>query len=331
MDFEPAYLRLWQSGALEARVERALGELAACRLCPRNCGVDRLAGNNGRGATGACLTGRRAMVASAFAHQGEERPLRGRRGSGTIFFAGCNLRCVFCQNWDISQQKTGREAGPEELATLMLALQEAGCHNINFVTPEHVVPQIIEALPLAISAGLRVPLVYNTSAYDSAASLELMDGLVDIYMPDFKLWDPEKCFQYLKARDYPGTARTAIAEMHRQVGDLRLDAEGLARRGLLLRHLIMPEAQEDTRAILHWIAANLSRSTYINLMDQYRPQHLVGHPRHMAGRPENKPASGRPALQYAAINRCPSREELQAAFAAAQAEGLRRLDEPLPD
>jgi putative pyruvate formate lyase activating enzyme len=266
---QPAYLRL-APGELHARAQRAVAGLAECRACPRDCGVDRL-----HGKWSACKTGRYAVVSSAFAHFGEEDCLRGWNGSGTIFLAHCNLRCVFCQNFDISQAVPPGPAAeglpPERLAALMLALQGEGCHNINFVTPEHVVPQLLEALALAVDAGLTLPIVYNTSAYDALESLRLLDGVVDIYMPDFKYWSPEACRRYLKAEDYADAARAALLEMHRQVGDLTLDERGLATRGILLRHLVMPEGLEETRAILEWVSRELSRDTYVNLMDQYRP------------------------------------------------------------
>ncbi|MCH7477885.1 MAG: radical SAM protein [SAR324 cluster bacterium] len=306
MPFEPAYLHTWRSGRLAEKVAQAREELRACYACPRNCGVDRMAGR-----TAACHTGRWAHVSSAFPHFGEEDCLRGTRGSGTIFFARCNLRCVFCQNWDISQQKdAGTEVNAERLAAIMLELQGMGCHNINFVTPEHVAPQIVEALPLAIEGGLRLPLVYNTSAYDALVSLRLMEGLVDIYLPDFKYWEPASALRYLRAKDYPEVARAAIREMHRQVGDLRWDMEGMAERGLLIRHLVMPECGEETRAIMRWVATELSTSTYINLMDQYTPDYQS----------EKFPELGR------GINP----EEFRAARKSARAEGLRRLDTRLP-
>ncbi len=306
MAFEPAYLETFRAGRLAGKVERAREELAACKACPRNCGVDRMAGR-----TAACYTGRWAAVSNAFPHFGEENCLRGRHGSGTIFFGRCNLRCVFCQNWDISQQKTaGRAVRPEELAGIMLNLQAQGCHNINFVTPEHVAPQIVEALPHAIEGGLRLPLVYNTSAYDAPASLALMDGLVDIYMPDFKFWEPESALRYARARDYPEVARAAIAEMHRQVGDLRFDPAGVAERGLLVRHLVMPDGLEETRSILHWLARELSSSTYVNLMDQYRPAFR--------------------ADRFPVLMRAVRPEEYEEAHAAARREGLRRLDSRAP-
>jgi putative pyruvate formate lyase activating enzyme len=300
---QPAYRQLSRA-ELHRRAAEALEELRACAVCPRNCGVDRLADE-----WSFCKIGRRAVVSSAFPHFGEEDCLRGWTGSGTIFFSMCNLRCAFCQNADISQQKAGREVSAETLAGLMIGLQDRGCHNINFVTPEHVVPQILEALPLAVDRGLRLPLVYNTSAYDSVRSLALLDGIVDIYMPDFKLWDRERSRLYLKAPDYPEVARRTIAEMHRQVGPLQLDAAGLARRGVLIRHLVMPGALDDTRAIMRWIATTLGGESYVNVMAQYRPAGQVGrNPR------------------YEEINRPIAAEEYAAAIRAAQDAGLWRLD-----
>jgi putative pyruvate formate lyase activating enzyme len=303
-DFEPAYLETGRRGEFPARVDAALAELEDCRACPRDCGVDRT--TNGRAL---CHVGRYARVASAFPHHGEEACLRGRHGSGTIFFSYCNLRCVFCQNWDISQAPAGRECTASELAALMLELQDQGCHNINLVTPEHVVPQIIEALAIAIPEGLRLPLVYNTSAYDSPWSLQMMDGIVDIYMPDFKFWEPDTARRLAKAKDYPLVARQAIAEMHRQVGVLRTDRHGVAQRGLLVRHLVMPGQVRDATAIFDWLAAEISPDTFVNVMGQYRPEHRV-------------PANGR----YADINRRPLRAELDAAFDAARHAGLWRFD-----
>ena len=302
-DFEPAYLALHRSGQLQRRAEAALAGLAQCTACPRDCKVNRLADK-----TAACKVGRYAQVSSAFAHRGEEDCLRGGRGSGTIFFGMCNLRCVFCQNFDISQAQPSPEVGPAELAAMMLTLQAAGCHNINFVTPEHVVPQILEALVLAVEAGLRLPLVYNTSAYDSMESLRLLDGVVDIYMPDFKLWDSALALQYLKAKDYPTAARLAIAEMHRQVGPLKFDEEGLAKRGVLVRHLIMPGMVDQTRHILEFLAAKISPDTYVNIMAQYHPAGKVS------------------PLKYPGINRSVTSEEYHEAVQIARNAGL-RLDE----
>ena len=302
-----AYLALFESGELKWRVEIAREMLRSCTACPRNCRVDRLADK-----FAVCRTGRYGIVSSHFAHFGEEDCLRGRRGSGTIFFSGCNLRCVFCQNFDISWQPKGVPAPPEKLARMMLDLQRQGCHNINFVTPEHVVPQIIEALPPAIEAGLRVPLVYNTSAYDSMESLALMDGIVDIYMPDFKYWDGEMARKYSRAPDYPQVARRTIKEMHRQVGELVFDEEGLARRGLLIRHLVMPDDIAGTREVARWIARELSPNTYVNIMPQYYPAGKVS-PR-----------------DFAEINRRISPEEYELALDAARRAGLKRLDPRRP-
>jgi len=301
--FAPAYLPLFESGELQQRLELALAELKACRLCPRDCEVDRL--NN---EAGVCKTGRYATVSSYFPHLGEEDCLRGTRGSGTIFFSWCNLRCVFCQNYDISWLGEGRSRLPHELAAMMLHLQQLGCHNINFVTPEHVVPQILEALLLAVERGLRLPLVYNTGGYDSLKSIQLMSGIVDIYMPDFKLWNTETARRYLKAPNYPEAARRAILEMHRQVGPLVFDENGLALRGVLIRHLVMPGLVEETRQILKWIAHELGPDTYVNLMDQYYPAGKVGE------------------TEYSEINRRISSDEYEMALESTSAVGLHRLD-----
>lgn len=300
---EPVYLALYHSGELQARAKQALACLAHCRFCPRACAMNRLAGE-----TGICKTGRFARVSNTFAHMGEEDCLRGWRGSGTIFFARCSLRCVFCQNFAISQAGPGTEVAPHRLANLMLELQTLGCHNINLVTPEHVVPQILEALVIAADHGLALPLVYNTSAYDSMMSLRLLDGVVDIYMPDFKFWDPQLAQRYLKAKDYPEVARRAIREMHRQVGALVLDKDGLAQRGVLLRHLVMPGCGEDAKAIMHFVATDVSCHTYINVMEQYHPSGRVD------------------ATHYAALHRPITRAEYAAVVDYARAVGLHRFD-----
>jgi putative pyruvate formate lyase activating enzyme len=347
--FTPAYLLLGLE-ELRRRTEKALAGLVSCRVCPRDCDVDRLSDR-----WAACKTGRHAVVTSAFPHLGEEDCLRGWNGSGTIFFGHCNLRCVFCQNYDISQ---GLEAGPprprpdrrasstsgdpgsdalpgwlgspgppegpgfrgsagivgtpglpaDALAGLMLRLQQMGCHNINFVTPEHVVPQVLEALVLAVEKGLRLPLVYNTSAYDSMESLALLDGVVDIYMPDLKLFSPELSRRYLKAGDYPEVAKAAVKEMHRQVGFLQTDGSGLATRGVLIRHLVMPRLLEESRVIFQWIAEELGPETYVNVMAQYRPGGKVARDR------------------YPEINRPLEPLEHGAALVLAQEAGLTRLD-----
>ena len=306
----PSYLGL-DASALAERAARAVAELADCRICPRDCSVNRLENR-----WAACKTGRYAVVSSAFPHFGEEDCLRGWNGSGTIFFGHCNLRCVFCQNYDISQAiKPGTAAGspPAAIAAMMLQLQHAGCHNINFVTPEHVAPQVVEAVAVAVPRGLRLPIVYNTSAYDSLESLALLDGLVDIYMPDFKYWSARASKTYMQADNYPDAARAAIKEMHRQVGPLRFDDRGLATHGVLLRHLIMPNGLDETRAILGWVASELGTDTYINLMDQYYPAGKVD----AAHDPE--------------ICRRVAPKEVMVARRIAVDLGLRRLDERHPN
>ena len=304
-DFEPGYMSALREGLLEGKRAAARRELADCRACPRDCGVNRL-----RDERGICHTGRHAYVASAFPHLGEEACLRGWRGSGTIFFSYCNLKCVFCQNWDISSKGAGRENTAAEIAGLMLQLQDAQCHNINFVTPEHVAPQVVEAIAAAIHRGLNVPIVYNTSAYDGIASLRLMEGLIDIYMPDFKVWKPETARRLLRAADYPAAAQAALSEMHRQVGVLRFGRDGLARRGVLVRHLVMPGLLDESAAIFRWLHDELSPDTYINIMGQYRPDHRV-----------------RQNARYADVDRRLHRDEIMAAFEAARNAGLWRFDE----
>ena len=301
--FEPAY-RLLGEEALSERLAAALAALTVCRICPHQCGVDRM----GEG-KGLCETGRYALVTSAFAHFGEEDCLRGRRGSGTIFFGSCNLHCVFCQNYDISQRPAGAPYPPALLAGLMLELQAIGCHNINFVTPSHVVPQVIEAIAEAVPKGLNVPIVYNTSAYDSLETLRLLDGLVDIYMPDIKFWRDETARVFTSASDYATRAREAVLEMHRQVGVLRTGPDGIARRGVLIRHLVMPGLLDESEAIFTWLAEKVSPDTFVNIMGQYRPEHRVG-----------------PDTRYALINRRPRPDELKEAHAAARRAGLWRFD-----
>ncbi len=303
----PEYVRLLKSGGLERRVEEALAGLGKCRVCPWECGNNRL-----KGELRVCRTGRYARVVSHFPHHGEENCLRGWRGSGTIFFAWCNLRCVFCQNYDISQQEAGREVGPEELAGMMLDLQVQGCHNINFVTPEHVVPEILEALPGAIRGGLRLPIVYNTSGFDSLESLRHMEGVAGIYMPDFKYWSGGRAKRYLKSSRYPEAARAALKEMHRQVGDLIIDENGIARRGLLVRHLVMPGALDETREIMRFLSEEISPDTYVNVMDQYRPAWKVG------------------AEKYEKIGRRSTSLEVAEAYRIAREVGLHRFDERRP-
>jgi putative pyruvate formate lyase activating enzyme len=265
--FEPAYLSLLRSGELKRRVAQAYRHLEACDLCGRACGVNRRESAKGAG----CHTGERALVSSSGPHFGEEAPLVGRGGSGTIFFSWCNLRCQYCQNYEISQEGIGHEAEPEELAGMMLGLQSRGCHNINFVSPSHVVPQILAGLLIAAEAGLRLPLVYNTGGFDSLQALALLDGVVDIYMPDMKYADPAVGRRFSKVGSYPAANRAAVREMHRQVGDLTLDEQGVARRGLLVRHLVLPGGLAGTAEIVQFLRDEISPDTYVNVMAQYRP------------------------------------------------------------
>lgn len=300
---EPAYLELYASGELATRAERAVALLARCTLCARKCRVDRLTDPEPHAY---CSTGRRAIVSSAFPHLGEEDCLRGTRGSGTIFFCQCNLRCDFCQNYDISYTSNGRAVDADDLADLMLELQESGCHNINFVTPSHVVPQILEALVPAARRGLRLPLVYNTGGYDAVDTLRLLDGVFDIYMPDIKFASRETGRTLARAPKYFEVAKAAVVEMHRQVGDLELDGTGLARRGLLVRHLVMPGGLEETRQIMRFLAREVSPETFVNIMPQYRPEaNAVNHPE---------------------INRPITLKEYRQAVAIAKEEGLHRFD-----
>ena len=277
--------------------------LQSCDLCARYCRVDRLRTTQGA----VCRTGERAVVYSYGPHHGEEDVLRGGRGSGTIFFSGCNLRCVFCQNWDISQKGEGRAVEPAELAAMMLDLQAQGCHNLNLVTPSHVVAQILEATLIAARQGLKLPLVYNTGGYDSPEALALLDGVVDIYMPDMKYGDSATAHRYSHVRDYWDINRAAVKEMHRQVGILRLDGNGLACRGLLVRHLVLPSGLAGTEQVLEFIAREISRQTYINLMDQYHPCYR--------------------AAEYAELSRPLTADEYREALDIAQRLGLTRLDQ----
>ena len=263
---EPLYIETHQKGLLQEKIKTARAIFRACSICPRKCGVDRLTGQ-----TGICRTGEKAWVSSYHAHFGEEAPLVGNNGSGTIFFTHCNLMCSFCQNYDISHEGRGREVSDEQLAAMMLQLQKQGCHNINFVTPSHVVPQILSAVAIAVSSGLSVPLVYNTSGYDNVETLKLLEDVIDIYMPDFKFWDPEVAKITCRAPDYPEVARNAFMEMHRQVGNLVTDELGIARRGLLIRHLVLPGGLAGTRDIMRFIAQKNSPESFVNIMPQYRP------------------------------------------------------------
>jgi len=298
---KPSYLKLYESGEIRERIEDARRLLNPCRLCPRECGVNRLEDEKGF-----CRTGRVARVAAFNAHFGEESPLVGRNGSGTIFFSSCNLLCSFCQNEEISHGNEGEEVEAVQIASMMVRLAHAGCHNINLVTPSHVAPQVIEALAYAIPQGLDVPIVYNSSGYDRKETLQILEGIVDIYMPDFKFWDENWTERYCGATDYPARAREAVREMHRQVGDLVLDERGIAEKGLLVRHLVMPGNTGGTEEIMRFLADEISRETYVNIMDQYRP------------------CGG--AIEDEHLHRRLSAEEFRAALSFAAKAGLNRLD-----
>jgi putative pyruvate formate lyase activating enzyme len=296
----PAYLELHEKGELRRRAEAAERLLEPCRVCPRECLARRL-----QGETGVCGVAEQALVSSYGPHFGEERPLVGFGGSGTIFLAHCNLCCVFCQNSEISQEGEGQIVSTEKLAGMMLDLQRLGCHNINFVTPTHQVPQILRALPMAVEGGLQLPLVYNCGGYESLETLRLLDGVFDIYMPDFKYADADVAEQYSEVKNYPEVARAAFREMHRQVGDLVMDRRGIARRGLLVRHLVLPNKLAGTAEVVRFLA-ELSEDTYVNIMAQYRPCYR--------------------AHEYPALARRPTRAELEEALQLARAAGLHRLD-----
>jgi putative pyruvate formate lyase activating enzyme len=299
---KPAYLSLAEGGELTERVRRAYEHLRSCDVCAWECGADRSGGH-----VGVCRTGELAQVSSYGPHMGEEDPLRGWHGSGTIFFTRCNLRCQYCQNFDISQMNAGEPVEPNRLAEYMLELQKAGCHNINFVSPSHVGPQILAAVAIAAQAGLRLPLVYNTGGYDSLRMLELLDGVIDIYMPDMKYASAQIARYYSKIPHYPEVNRAAVKEMHRQVGDLQIDGRGLAQRGLLVRHLVLPHGLAGTAEVVRFLAEEISKDTYLNLMDQYRPAFN--------------------ARRFPKLVRPITWEEYREAVRLAKAAGLERLDQ----
>ncbi len=301
MKHVPAYIQLLNNGLLAERVKAAYERLECCTICPRACRVNRLVGE-----LGICRTGALAMVSSYGPHFGEEKPLSGWRGSGTIFLTRCNLKCCFCQNHDISQTSAGEELEPEQIAELMLRLQDYGCHNINLVSPTHVVPQLLAAVWIAARNGLELPIVYNTGGYDSVATLRLLDGVIDIYMPDMKYADADIALRYSGIRSYPQVNRAAVIEMHRQVGDLVIDERGIAVRGLLVRHLILPNRLAGSGKIIDFIAGTISTSTYLNLMDQYRPEYQ--------------------AHRYPELNRRITPAEFQEVIQLAHRAGLTRLD-----
>ena len=297
----PSYLTAYKNGALKKNIAIAFDRLAKCDLCPRNCKVNRLAED-----LGLCKTGSYAIVSSHGPHFGEERPISGGKGSGTIFFAGCNLLCAFCQNSDVSHGLAGEPAGSRELANIMIGLQKRGCHNINFVSPTHVVPQILKALPRAIEKGLNIPLIYNTGSYDSVKTIKLLEGIMDIYMADIKFMDNENSKRFCDAGDYVEVMKEAVVQMRRQVGDLVIE-NGIARQGLLARHLVMPNNVAGTAKAMEFLAS-LSTETYVNIMSQYRPWFK--------------------ADLYPEIFRHPSDDEMEKAFIAAKHAGLSRLDRP---
>jgi len=298
----PAYRRLMASGELDERLYTLQDMLSSCHLCPRDCKVDRTDGK-----VGFCKGGLTAKVASYGPHFGEEAPLVGSKGSGTIFFSGCNLGCCFCQNYEISHLCEGREVSSETLAGIMLRLQERGCHNINLVTPTHVMPNILNATRIALNKGLHVPLVYNTSGYERVEMVKLLDGIVDIYMPDMKYMDSDKAAKYSAgASDYPAVTQKAVIEMNRQVGKLHVDKRGIALRGLMIRHLVMPNRVAGTEKFVKWVAKSLSRATYVNIMTQYRVEYK--------------------AYEYPEINRGITVKEFLEAMDWAKKYGLTNLD-----
>jgi len=296
-----AYLELYSSGKLRERIDAAVSLLESCSVCPRICNVNRLTVDVGK-----CQTPREGMISSYGSHFGEEAPLVGKHGSGTIFFTNCNLRCLFCQNYSISQLGEGRKVSKEELARIMLLLQAEGCHNINLVSPTHVVPQVLEALELAAEYGLHLPLVYNSGGYDSVETLRILDGVIDIYMPDMKYDDEETARKLSDVDNYPEINRVAIKEMHRQTGDLEVDGEGVAQRGLLIRHLVLPHGLAGTKSIMSFLSNEISRNTYGNIMDQYHPCYK--------------------AFQIPRLRRRISSTEFHEALSLAREAGISRLD-----
>jgi putative pyruvate formate lyase activating enzyme len=298
----PGYAKLEARCQLAPRIEQARAIFEECRLCPRECGVNRLAGQKGF-----CRASSRLRMYAAHPHFGEEVSLVGKNGSGTIFFSNCNLRCVFCQNWPISHEGRGRAIGDDDLADLMLYMQEIGCYNINLVTPTHVMPNILNATGMAHLKGLRIPLVYNTSGYERVEMLKLLDGVVDIYLPDMKFMDAAEAEIYMAgAADYPEIGKNALLEMHRQVGLHTTDSTGVAVRGVMIRHLVMPNRVAGTQKFVRWVAANLPKSTYLNIMHQY----------HVANK----------AFEYPKIQRSITAGEYIEAMAWAEKYGLTNLD-----
>ncbi len=299
---EPSYLKLHRSGELKQRGEALWEKMKSCSLCPRDCGVDRLSGGKGY-----CRASSELMIASVYPHFGEEEALVGTGGSGAIFFSNCGLRCVFCINWEISHKGEGDPASVERLAEMMLLLQKRGCHNINVITPTHYLPHILFALDTAAAQGLRLPLVYNTCGWERPEILKVLDGVVDVYLPDFKYWDPVMADTYSPgAASYPQTVKAALLEMQRQVGTAERDKDGLIRRGLMVRHLVMPNDVGGSKEIVRWIAENLPKDTYLNIMSQYTPVHR--------------------APEFPKIARRITRKEYEEVVDLARALGLTNLD-----
>jgi putative pyruvate formate lyase activating enzyme len=304
-DMQPGYRELYATGELAERAEKAYALLASCTVCPRRCGVNRLAGEQGF-----CRTGADPVVSSYGPHFGEEPPLVGTGGSGTIFVTHCNLACTFCQNYEISQCGRGKAVTPEALARFMLRLQEGGCHNVNIVSPSHIVPQLIRAVNIAAERGLSVPIVYNSGGYDAVETLRLLDGIVDIWMPDAKYGSNTVAAALSRAPDYVDVMKNAIREMHRQAGDLVI-RDGIAVRGLLVRHLVLPENLAGSEVVLPWIAEEISRDTYVNIMDQYHPAwHAAGH--------------GIGSVPYPSLRRGITSAEFHAVLRIARRAGLHR-------
>ncbi len=301
-DFEPAYLDLHRCGELKGRGKELWRIMKNCKLCPRESGKNRF-----RGEEGTCKALAQLRVAAFHPHFGEERPLVGRGGSGTIFFSHCSLRCVFCINWEISHEGRGADRSIRDLAGMMLRLQQIGCHNINVVTPTHYSPHIVLALDLAADRGLRLPLVYNTCGWERLDILKMLDGIVDIYLPDFKYWQGEMAARYSSdAKTYPDVTRQALLEMYRQVGSAKAAADGLMYRGLMIRHLVMPNGVSGSPQIVKWIAHNLPKDTYVNIMSQYRPTYK--------------------AFDYPEISRKITRQEYRQAVSQAREAGLTNLE-----
>jgi len=300
-DFKPSYLNLLNNNELEKRTKALYQKLEKCDICPNNCNINRL-----KGEKGVCNTPDKLIISSYGPHFGEESPLVGNHGSGTVFFTNCNLKCVFCQNYEISQHGDGYEVSPDFLAAIFLSLQENRCHNINLVTPTHQIPGIVKAIFIAAREGLKIPIVYNSGGYDSMESLRLLEGIIDLYMPDFKYWDQKIALKLSKVREYPHFAREALKEMQRQTGCLVTDKHGIAQKGLIVRHLVLPENYAGTEEVVKFISNEISKDTYINIMDQYRPCFNAG--------------------KYSAISRPISNVEYKLAIENAKKYGLWRFD-----